>query len=112
MRLARPTTPDRWDNWGAAMAVQSLVTCRLARSPSRLTVSLISAEKYSVAISADADFSADCDPLSARHDAGSGGGHCCLEAEGAEEVRLWNGPALALVATIVTLAIVGGALVH
>jgi len=50
--------------------------------------------------------------MSARHDAMSGGEHRCLDGEGEGEVRLWNGPAVALIATVIALVVVGAALVH
>ena len=108
-----PRSPGRWDGLGAAMAIQCVTTRRLAPAADRtLTISLVSAEKYSVAVSADSTFCADCGHMSARHDAGSGGEHRCLDGEGAREVRLWNGPAVALIATVIALLVVGGALVY
>jgi len=77
-----------------------------------LTVSLVSAEKFSVAVSASATFCGDCGHPSARHHAESGGEHRCNDCERTGEVRLWNGPAVAMVAAVLALVVVGGALVH
>jgi hypothetical protein len=98
------------------MAAQCLATGRLAASPAAanqaLTVSVVGAEKYSVAVPADVRFCADCGHIFARHDPGSGGEHRCLDGAGAGEVRLWNGPAVALIATVITLVVVGWALLR
>lgn len=95
------------------MAAQSVATQRLSPAADRtLTLSLVSADKYSVAVSADTTFCTDCGHMSARHGAGSGGEHRCHDDEGTGEVRLWNGPAVAMIATVIAFVVVGGALVH
>jgi hypothetical protein len=65
-----------------------------------------------MAVSAGETFCADCGNPSARHDAGWDREHRCDDREGTGEVRVWNGPAVALIATVVALVVVGGALVH